>query len=833
MSESQVPRTPMIGIEDEMRTSYLDYAMSVIIGRALPDVRDGLKPVHRRVLYAMHEAGNTAGKPYRKSAKTVGEVIGKYHPHGDQAVYDTIVRLAQPFSMRYPLIDGQGNFGSIDGDRAAAMRYTEIRMAPLAEEMLRDIDKETVEFGPNYDGTENEPLVLPAGFPNLLANGSDGIAVGMATRIPPHNLGELIDATEHLVRHPDCTVEDLMQFVQGPDFPTAGVIYGRAGIHQAYRTGRGRITVRGVMEFEEGGSGQRDRIVITELPYQVNKAQLIEEIAHLVRDQRDPKRTGRKIDGIADIADIRDESDREGIRVVIELRRGTVSPQVVINNLYKHTKLQTTFGAIFLAIVHGRPRILDLKQALGHYVNHRREVIVRRTQYLLRQAEARAHILEGLARALDHLDEVIALIRGSATPADAKTGLIERFGFSEAQAQAILDMRLQRLTQLERDKLLEELRELREKIERYRAILASTGLVDDLVVEELQDIRKRYADERRTRIVEDEGEIPTIEMITEEDVVITLSNRGYVKRTPLSEYRSQGRGGKGLMLAAVREDDYIERVLVGSTHDRSLWFTSGGKVHALPVYRVPEFGRASQGKPVVNLFPLERGERIQGLLLLRDVDEEQGLYIVTFTRRGLVKRTSLEAYRNIRAGGLIALGLEQDDSLIDVGLARDDEYLFLATRSGMSIRFPITDVRPMGRTARGVIGIRLRGDDDVVGAAVVGEQGDILSVTARGYGKRTAISEYRPQQRAGQGLINVRCTERTGPVVAALEVGEDDEIVVATRHGKVIRTAAGAISRFGRGTQGVRVIQVSDDDEVVAVTRAGSLDEDDNGNEQE
>ena len=811
MTESQAPRTGMIGIEDEMRTSYLDYAMSVIIGRALPDVRDGLKPVHRRVLYAMYEAGNASNRPYRKSAKTVGEVIGKYHPHGDQAVYDTIVRLAQPFSMRYPLIDGQGNFGSVDGDRAAAMRYTEIRLAPLAEEMLRDIDKDTVDFGPNYDGTEHEPLVLPAGLPNLLANGSDGIAVGMATRIPPHNLGELIDAARHLVEHPDCTVEDLMQFVQGPDFPTAGVIYGRAGIHQAYRTGRGRIMVRGVMEFEEGETGSRDRIVITELPYQVNKSQLIEEIAQLVRDQRDPKKTGRKIDGIGDIADIRDESDREGIRVVIELRRGTVSPRVVMNNLYRHTKLQTTFGAIFLAIVRGRPRVLNLKQALGHYINHRREVIVRRTQYLLRQAEARAHILEGLARALDHLDEVIALIRGSATPAEAKAGLIERFDFSELQAQAILDMRLQRLTQLERDKLLEELTDLRSRIERYRAILASTGLVDELVLEELADVRKKFADGRRTRILEDEGEIPTIEMITEEDVVITLSNRGYVKRTALTEYRSQGRGGKGLTLATVRENDFIDRVLVGSTHDESLWFTSGGRVHALPVYRVPEFGRTSQGKPVVNLFPLEQDERIQGLLLLRELDQPD-LYIVTFTRHGIVKRTPLAAYRNIRAGGLIALGLEEGDSLIDVGLAREDDFLFLATRNGMSIRFPVTDVRSMGRSARGVIGIRLRGDDEVVGAAVVGSEGEILSVTARGYGKRTAIGEYRPQQRSGQGLINVRCTERTGPVVAALEVRDDDEIVVATRHGKVIRTAAGSISRFGRGTQGVRVIQVAEDD---------------------
>lgn len=820
MEESHALTRATVSIEDEMRFSYLDYAMSVIIGRALPDVRDGLKPVHRRVLYAMHQSGNNSGKTYRKSAKTVGEVIGKFHPHGDQAVYDTIVRLAQDFSLRYPLIDGQGNFGSIDGDRAAAMRYTEIRMHPLAEELLRDIDKETVDFGPNYDGTEDEPLVLPCGFPNLLANGADGIAVGMATRIPPHNLGEVVDAAEYLIRNPRCKVADLLTFIKGPDFPTAGVIHGRSGIFEAYHTGRGRIIVRGVIDVEEGKPGQRDRLVISEIPYQVNKVQLIEEIAQLVRDQRDPKRT-RKIDGIADIADIRDESDREGIRVVIELRKEAV-PKVVITNLFKHTKLQTTFGAIFLAIVSGRPRVLNLKEMIWHYLVHRREVVVRRTQYLLKQAEARAHILEGLSKALDHLDEVIALIRASSTPAEAKEGLMARFEFSDLQAQAILDMRLQRLTQLERDKLLDELRELRARIEDYRRILASTELVDGIVAQELREIRARFADERRTRIEEEEVDIQTLDMITEEGVVITLSNRNYVKRTSLSEYRSQGRGGKGLMLAGVRDDDFIESIKVASTHDSSLWFTSAGRVHILPVYRVPEFGRTSQGKPAINLFPLQQDERLQGFLALRSL-EDPDLSVVTFTRNGVVKRTELPAYANIRSSGLIALTLDEGDSLISVGLARESDTIFIATSRGMSVRFAVQEVREMGRPARGVRGIQLREGDHVVGASVVSENEQILTVTAFGYGKRTTVAEYRTQGRGGLGLISLRCTEKTGPVVAALTIVPEDEVVVATKAGKVIRTAVSEISLFGRNAQGVRIIKLDAEDEVVSVTRVGSV----------
>ncbi|MCU0231156.1 MAG: DNA gyrase subunit A [Acidobacteria bacterium] len=815
---SQPPQYAAINIQDELKTSYLDYAMSVIIGRALPDVRDGLKPVHRRVLYAMQQSGNTADKIYRKSAKTVGEVIGKFHPHGDQAVYDTIVRMAQDFSLRYPLIDGQGNFGSVDGDPPAAMRYTEIRMSHLASLMLEDIDKETVDFGPNYDSTEDEPLVLPSAFPNLLANGADGIAVGMATRIPPHNLRELIDAAVHLIENPDCTAADLTEFVQGPDFPTAGEIYGRAGIRQAYLTGRGRILMRGKIAFEEGSKGSRDRLVISELPFQVNKAQLIEEIAELVHEKR-----------IEGIADIRDESDRDGIRVVVELRKDAIA-KVVTANLFKQTKLQTTFGAIFLAIVSGRPRVLDLKQMLVHYVRHRREVVVRRTQYLLKQAEARAHILEGLKKAIDILDDVIALIRAASGPPEAKQQLVERHGFSEIQAQAILDMRLQRLTQLERDKLIDELAELLGLIERYRQILGSTALVDQVVIDELKAIRAKHGDDRRTAIVEDEGEIETLDMIPDEKIVVTLSHKDYVKRTALSEYRTQGRGGQGIRLMEVGDEDFVERVRICSTHDLSLWFTSGGRVHILPVHHVPEFSRAAKGKAIVNLLGLKPGEKIQGLLALRDMDQP-GLFVMTVTERGVVKRTELSAYANIRSGGIIALTLDEGDRLIAVHLVRDDDHLFIATRDGMAIRFPVTDVRAMGRTARGVRGIDLREGDAVVSALVPLPGEDILTVALHGYGKRTELDEYRQQGRGGLGLINLNVSERTGPVVAALPVLPSDEVVVATRQGMVIRTPveqdeSNKISRLGRATQGVRVIRLKEDDEVVSVTRHTAVQED-------
>lgn len=810
--ENQAAQRVPVNIEDELRTSYLDYAMSVIIGRALPDVRDGLKPVHRRVLFAMYQAGNTSEKTYRKSAKTVGEVIGKYHPHGDAAVYDTIVRMAQDFSLRYPLVDGQGNFGSVDGDPPAAMRYTEIRMARLGEMLLADIDKETADFGPNYDNTEEEPLVLPCALPHLLANGAEGIAVGMATRIPPHNLRELVDAAEYLIGNPDCTVSDLMEFVTGPDFPTAGIIYGRSGIRQAYATGRGRILVRGRIDFEEGTKGSRDKLVITQLPYQVNKAQLIEEIAALVHE--------KKIEGIADL---RDESDREGIRAVIELRKDAV-PKVVMSNLFKHTRLQTTFGAIFLAIVSGRPRVLDLKSMLVHYVRHRREVVVRRTQFLLRQAEARAHILEGLKKALDHLDAIIALIRSSATPGEAKTRLIDTFEFTEIQAQAILDMRLQRLTQLEREKLLEELAELLGQIERYRQILGSTQLVDQVVVEELRDIRARFGDERRTQIVNEEVEITDLDTISDEQVVITLSNRDYVKRTSLTEYRSQGRGGKGIRLMEVGEDDFVRRVRIARTHDYSFWFTSRGRVYPLPVHQLPEFGRAARGRAIVNLLGLKADEKVQGLLVVRDLDQPDR-YVVTITRQGIVKRTELGAYSNIRSGGLIALTLDEGDSLIAVHLIGHEDHLFMATRQGMAIRFPAEEVRPMGRTARGVRGIELREGDEVVNAIVPREGEDILTATVQGYGKRTALEEYRPQGRGGLGLINLKVSDKTGPVVSSVPVLPEDELIVATRLGQVIRTPVeqdenNRISRLGRSTQGVRIIRLNEEDEVVSVTRS-------------
>ncbi len=810
MDETSPQHLNKVSIEDEIKVSYLDYAMSVIIGRALPDVRDGLKPVHRRVLYAMYQSSNVSDRPYRKSAKTVGEVIGKFHPHGDQAVYDTIVRLAQDFSLRYPLVDGQGNFGSIDGDPPAAMRYTEIRMAPLGQDLLADIDKETVAFGPNYDATEDEPLVMPCGFPNLLANGADGIAVGMATKIPPHNMRELIDAAEHLIKNPDCAVDDLTHFVKGPDFPTSGIIYGRAGIRDAYHTGRGRILMRGRIELEENPKAGRDRLVITEIPYQVNKSSLIEEIADLVRDKR-----------IEGIGDIRDESNRLGIRVVLDLKRDAI-PNVLIANLFKHTKLQTTFGAIFLAIVAGRPRVLDLKQMLWHYVRHRREVVVRRTQFMLREAEARAHILEGLKKALDLLDEIIKTIRASSSQQDAKQALIVNFAFSDLQAQAIIDMRLGRLTQLEREKLLEELADLLAKIEWYRQILASTVMVDQIVSEELQRIREKYGDDRRTEIVEDEGEIETLDMIPDEQTVITLSNKDYVKRTSLDEYRLQGRGGKGLKLMDVREDDWIERVRIASTHDLSLWFTSGGKVHSMPVYKVTQASRAARGKAVVNMLPLQPGERIQGLLALRTMDQPDK-YVVTVTRRGVIKRTELPAYANIRSGGIIALLLDEGDQLISVHLVGDTDHIFIATKDGMAIRFPVGDVRPMGRPSRGVRGIDLREGDEVISASVVSGTMEILSVTALGYGKRTALEEYREQGRGGLGLINLKISEKTGPVVAALPVTADDEIIAATKLGMVIRTTCGEISQFGRSTQGVRVIRLNDDDEVVSVTPASQL----------
>ncbi|HZN54537.1 MAG TPA: DNA gyrase subunit A [Candidatus Polarisedimenticolaceae bacterium] len=810
MSEAE-SRQP-INIEEEMRRSYLDYAMSVIIGRALPDVRDGLKPVHRRVLYAMHETGNTADKPYKKSARTVGTVIGKYHPHGDQAVYDTIVRLAQDFSMRYPLVDGQGNFGSVDGDPAAAMRYTEIRLDRLAHEMLRDIEKETVDFAPNYDGAETEPLVLPAAFPNLLVNGSSGIAVGMATNIPPHNLREVVDAIKLIVEDPDVELAELMKAMPGPDFPTAGFIYGVAGIRSAYETGRGRIVVRGRASIEDLPRGKdRQAIVVTELPYQVNKAQLIEDIAGLVRDKR-----------IEGISDIRDESDRDGIRMVLELKRDE-NPGVVLNNLYKFTKLQSTFGVINLAIVHGRPQVLPLRSLLRHFVDFRREVVVRRTQFDLRKAEERAHILEGLKIAIDHLDEVIAIIRGSKTPPEAKEALRLRFHFTDPQAQAILDMRLQRLTGLERQKIVDEYEETLKLIEKLRAILASERMQLQIVVDELMALREEFGDPRRTEIVAHAEEISIEDLIQEEEVVITVSHTGYIKRTALSTYRSQRRGGKGRIGMTTRDEDAVRHLFVASTHDYILVFTSSGKMYWLKVHEIPDVSSSGRGRPVVNMIQIGPEEKVCAMLNVREFSE--GKYVVMASRQGYVKKTPLSAFANVRANGIIALTLDPGDDVLGVDLSDGDCEVFMATAKGKSIRFKETDVRPMGRNARGVIGIRMSQDDRLVEMEVLSGKPDILSLTANGYGKRTAVGGYRLQGRGGSGIINIRTTERNGLVVGATEISDDDQMLLITAYGKIIRMDASGISRIGRATQGVRLIQMEEGDQVVSAIRTAEREE--------
>jgi DNA gyrase subunit A len=786
--------------------------MSVIIGRALPDVRDGLKPVHRRVLYAMYDTGNTSDKPYKKSARTVGTVIGKYHPHGDQAVYDTIVRLAQDFSMRYTLVDGQGNFGSVDGDPPAAMRYTEIRLDRIAHEMLRDIEKETVDFGPNYDGAEEEPLVLPAALPNLLVNGSSGIAVGMATNIPPHNIVEVIEAIKLYVADHDVELSELMKVIPGPDFPTAGVIYGVAGIRQAYETGRGRIIMRGRAAVEELPK-RKDRwaIVLTELPYQVNKAQLIEEIAGLVRD--------KKIEGISDI---RDESDRDGIRVVCELKRDE-NAGVILNNLYKFTKLQSTFGVINLAIVHGRPQVLPLKDMLRHFVDFRREIVVRRAQYDLRKAEERAHVLEGLKIAIDNLDEVIAIIRAAKTPPEAKEALRARFAFSEIQAQAILDMRLQRLTGLERQKIVEEYEETLKLIEKLKAILASDRLQLQIVIEELETLKATFGDARRTEIVAHAEEISVEDLIQEEEVVITVSHTGYIKRTALTTYRSQKRGGKGRIGMTTREEDAVRHLFVASTHDYILVFTSSGKMYWLKVHEIPDVSSAGRGRPVVNMIQIGPDEKVCAMLNVRTFDPEK--FVVMVSRQGYIKKTSLQAFSNVRANGIIALTLDEGDDVLGVDLSDGQSEIFMATASGKSIRFKEADVRPMGRTARGVIGIRLSPGDRVVEMEVLSGKPDILAVTANGYGKRTAVPEYRLQGRGGSGIINIRTTQRNGLVVGSTEIGDEDQVLMITAHGKIIRMDASDISRIGRATQGVRLIQLEDQDQVVAAIRTAEREE--------
>ena len=794
-----------VNIEDEMRRSYLDYAMSVIIGRALPDVRDGLKPVHRRILYGINEMGLQSNKPYRKCAKIVGEVMGNYHPHGDAAIYDTLVRMAQDFSMRYPLIDGQGNFGSIDGDPPAAMRYTEARLARISALMLDDIDKETVDFSPNYDESLQEPQCLPARLPNLLVNGSSGIAVGMATNIPPHNVAEIIDATIALIEDPELSVAQLMKKVPGPDFPTGGFIYGHEGIKNAYATGRGSLIMRARAAIEHM-TKDKDAIVITEIPYQVNKAKLIEKIAELVQE--------KKIDGIADL---RDESDREGMRIVVELRRGEPA-EVILNNLYKQTPMQSSFGVIMLAIVNGQPKVLSLKEMIQHFIDHRVDVVRRRTQFELRKAEERAHILEGLKIALDNIEAVIKLIRASATPKDAREGLMTKFKLSERQAQAILEMTLQRLTGLERNKIQQEYEELIKLIEKLRSILASEKKLRALVEEELLDMKKTYGDVRRTQIVDEHAEITLEDLIAEEAVAITLTHSGYLKRTPIDIYRTQTRGGKGRIGMRTREEDFVEHMFIASTHSYLLIFTNKGKVYWLKVYEIPDVGTAGKGKSIINLVNLTSGEKVSAVLAVMKLDAENNeqTFVVMATQLGVIKKTPLSAFANPMARGIIAINLDDNDELIGAKLTDGKQIIFLATHDGKAIRFNEDHVRDMGRQARGVRGMTLGKGDFVVSMETFGEKGLVLSVTERGYGKRTAIGEYRLIARGGKGVINVKTTERNGKVVGALNVEEDSEVMLITAQGKIIRTDSSQIREAGRSTQGVRLIDLDSDDRVAA-----------------
>lgn len=798
-----------IGVE--MRESFMDYAMSIIVSRALPDVRDGLKPVHRRILYAMSELGMSPDKPYKKSARIVGEVIGKYHPHGDTAVYDTMVRMAQDFSLRYMLVDGHGNFGSVDGDMAAAMRYTEARLSKIAMEMLRDLNKETVDFMPNYDGEENEPVVLPARYPNLLVNGVGGIAVGMATNIPPHNLGEVIDGVQALIENPDITPMELMDYIQGPDFPTAGYILGRSGIRQAYQTGRGSVTMRAKTTIEE--IGNKARIIVHELPYQVNKARLVEKIAELVRDKR-----------IEGITDLRDESDRTGMRIVIELRRD-VNPNVVLNNLFKHTAMQSNFGINMLAIVNNEPKILNLKDVLYYYLKHQVEVIRRRTEFDLKKAEARAHILEGLRIALDHLDEVISLIRSSQTAEAAREGLIERFSLTLEQAQAILDMRLQRLTGLEREKIENEYNELIQKIMEYREILANEHLVLNIISEELNELKGRFADERRTEITVGEESILDEDLIPREDVIITVTHTGYIKRLPVTTYRSQKRGGRGVVGMDTKDEDFVEHLFITNSHHHLLFFTDKGKVYRIKAYEIPDLSRTARGTPIINLIQIEQGESINAVIPIEEFVEDSYLFFAT--QHGIIKKTPLDDYANIRKGGLIAINLREDDALIEVKLTDGQQEMIIGTAQGMSIRFPESDVRSMGRSATGVKGISLDESDTVIGMDIVNTDLDILIVTAKGYGKRTPAVDYRIQSRGGKGIKTINVTDKNGPVVGLKVVKAEEDLMIITASGTLIRTSMGEISTMGRNTQGVRLINIRDDDSVATVCRANKNEEQD------
>lgn len=793
-----------VDIEDEMKKSFIDYAMSVIVQRALPDVRDGLKPVHRRILYAMHSLGFTPDKPHRKSATTVGEVLGKYHPHGDAAVYETMVRMAQDFSYRYPLIDGHGNFGSIDGDAAAAMRYTEARMSKISMEMLRDINKETVDFMPNYDESLKEPVVLPSRFPNLLVNGSSGIAVGMATSIPPHNLGEVIDGVVATIDNPEIELDELMKYIKAPDFPTGALIMGREGIKKAYATGRGNVVIRAKAEIENM-SGNRQRIVITEIPYQVNKAALIEKIADLVKE--------KKIDGISDL---RDESDREGMRIVIEIKRDA-NANIILNQLYKHTQLQSSFSIIMLALHQGQPKIMNLKEMLKHYIDHQKEIIVRRTKYDLNKAEERAHILEGLRIALDHIDEIISILRGSKTVNEAKEKMMKRFGLTDVQATAIAEMRLKTLTGLERSKIEEEYLGLIKDIEYYRSILASELMINNIIKNELLEIKKTYGDKRRSKITQSVKDFEVEDLIEEEEIAVTLTHFGYIKRLPADTYKSQRRGGKGITALQTREDDFVEHLFITSTHNYLLFFTNKGRMYRLKAYEIPEAGRQAKGTALVNLLHLDKGELVNAVITIKDFEEEG--YLIFMTKNGIIKKTDLKEYVSQRTKGLNAITLKEGDELISVKLTRGTSELIAATRHGLAIRFPEKDVRSMGRTATGVKGVTLDEGDSVIAMDIVEEDADLLVISERGFGKRTSLDEYRVQRRGGKGVITSKITKKTGYLVGAKVVKEDCEVMLISAEGVIIRMHVKDISKMGRSTQGVTLMKVSENDNVVALAK--------------
>jgi len=812
MEETLNPAVPVL-IEDEMKRSYLDYAMSVIVGRALPDARDGLKPVHRRILYAMQDLGCTHDKPFKKSARVVGDVIGKYHPHGDTAVYDAMVRMAQPWSMRHLLIDGQGNFGSVDGDSPAAMRYTEARMSRVAAELLADIDKNTVDFAPNYDESLKEPKVLPAKYPNLLVNGSQGIAVGMATNIPPHNLGEAINACIALVGNPDIDDDELMQIMPGPDFPTGGFIYGRKGMQQAFIGGRGSVTMRAKALVEIHPRTKRESLIITELPYQVNKANLIENIAHMVRD--------KKLEGISDL---RDESDRDGMRIAIELKRNEI-PEVVLNNLYKHTQLQCNFGCNMLALVDGQPKQCGVRELLLHFLDHRRQVVTRRCLFDLAKAEARAHILEGLLIALDNIDEVIKLIRASQTPAEAKAGLMDRFGLSDKQSQAILDMRLHRLTGLERGKIQSEFDEIQKLITHLKAILADEKLLMGVIVEELETVRDKYADPRRSEIMDETAELSVEDLITEEDMVVTISSEGYIKRNATSLYRAQRRGGKGKTAMTTKEEDFVAQLMVASTHDYLLFFSDRGRVFRKKVYEVPQAGRAARGKALVNLLPVEKGEKISATLAIREFDE--GHFIVMATKNGVIKKTKLTEYQNIRANGIIAIKIDDDDGLIGVVVSNGEQDIMLCASNGKAIRFSESDVRPMGRSTRGVTGMRMAKGERLISMTLVSDRATLLAVSENGFGKRTSVSEYNVQKRGGQGVFTLKTGGRNGAMIGALLVLDEDQVMMMTDTGRLVRIKMDGVSVIGRNTQGVTLFGVEDNERVIGAVRVAEKHDDD------